>query len=173
MLGASGYLISGLYDTAILFDKPMLQKVFRAGMLLTAAPYPFLFISHETALPPMLAWILLPCISILAALLIYSVFLEIPLADVEAGTLYRKGTYRLSRHPGFLWYTGINILIAIYFLDGSIILLCGALTVCNLALIIIEDRFLFPRMFAGYEDYRKQTPFLFSINLVLHRRNLR
>ena len=162
VIGASGYILSGLYDVSILSGKPLLGKLLHALMFVTAAPYPFLFIYHETPLPSALAWVLLPCLSILAALLIYSVFLEIPLATEHDGQLFRGGTYGFSRHPGFLWYTGINILVALYFLDLRIAALCAGLTACNLLLVTLEDLVLFPRMFKDYDDYKRHTPFLFS-----------
>ena len=158
---------------AILHGKPLLGKLLHIGFFLTAIPYPFLFIQYRSPLPGIFAWVILPSLSILTAMLIYSVFLEIPLATDNSGQLFRAGTYGFSRHPGFLWYTGVNILVAFYFLDGGIAMLCAALTMCNLLLVTVEDVLLFPRMFDGYDEYRKETPFLFSIHHVLHRRNQR
>ena len=171
MIGASGYIMSGLYDLAILTGKPLLARPLHALMFVTAVPYPFLFINHRSPLPPGVAWIILPALSILAALLIYSVFIEIPLASDRPGQLFQGGTYRISRHPGFLWYTGINILVALYFMDAGIAALCAGLTACNLLLITIEDLILFPKMFEEYETYKKHTPFLFSISRPWHHRS--
>ncbi|MDD3822457.1 MAG: hypothetical protein PHN93_01725 [Sphaerochaetaceae bacterium] len=170
MLGAAGYVISGLYDVAILRGKTLLQRLALPGFFITAIPYPFLFIGHVTPLPPMLSWMILLCISMLAALLIYSVFIEIPLSGSANGALFRGGTYRLSRHPGFLWYTGINLLVSLYFWEIPILLLCTGLTLCNLLLITVEDLFLFPKIFPDYKEYRKETPFLFSPYHGSHRR---
>lgn len=173
MLGVSGYILSGLYDAMILFHKSLLRKLLSVGLILTAGPYPFLFVYHESPLPGFLAWMLLLGISVLAALLIYSVFLEIPLATERPDQLFRSGTYSFSRHPGFLWYTGVNILVSIYFWEVPIALLSFGLTLCNLVLITVEDLYLFPKIFPEYPAYRKETPFLFPIHHVLHRRNLR
>ncbi len=106
-------------------------------------------------------------LSLLSALLIFSVFLETAIfSSGEKSTLYKGGTYRISRHPGFLWYTGINCVIACYFLRLDVLTLVIGLTIDNFILILIEDRVLFPRMFEGYEDYKKEVPFLYSFRRI-------
>ncbi|MDD4220687.1 MAG: hypothetical protein PHR10_10980, partial [Sphaerochaetaceae bacterium] len=81
--------------------------------------------------------------------------------------------YSISRHPGFLWYTAINILFSIYFWDCRITLLCAGLCLDNLILITVEDKILFPRMFPEYQEYKKQTPFLLTIRSLTQWRGLK
>lgn len=159
LLGATGYLLAGLYDVAILLDKPLLRKFLYAGFFITALPYPVIFFTWVSPLPSFASWIIFPLTIVFALLLIYSVMIETALFSGSTGCLYRGGTYRISRHPGFIWYTIINVLVSIYYWNYRITMLFMALTLCNLILIAVEDRIFFPRMFAEYEEYRKCTPF--------------
>ncbi len=159
-LGATGYLLAGLYDVAILYDKPLLRKFLYAGFFITAVPYPVIFFTWASPLPSFVSWIFYPLVIVFALLLIYSVMIETALFSDTTGKLYQKGTYKISRHPGFIWYTVINILVSIYYWSYHITLLFLGLTLCNLVLIVIEDRILFPKMFSEYEEYRKHTPFV-------------
>lgn len=160
LLGATGYLLAGLYDVAILYDKPLLRKFLYVGFFVTAIPYPVIFFTRVSPLPGFAAWIFFPLIIVFALLLIYSVMVETSLFSDSTGQLYQRGTYRISRHPGFIWYTMINILVSIYYWNYHITMLFVGLTLCNLILIVIEDRIFFPQMFSEYEEYRKHTPFI-------------
>lgn len=161
LLGATGYLLALLYDVAVLYTKPLLQKILYVGFFVTAFPYPLLFVAYDSPHPGYAAWILFPLILVFASLLVYSVLIELALFGGRPGEVYQKGTYGKSRHPGFIWYTVINVLVAIYYWNYHITMLCFGLTLCNLVLITVEDLYFFPRMFSGYEEYRKHTPFFF------------
>lgn len=164
-------MLSGLYDVAVLYDKYLLKKGLYLGFFLTAAPYPIMFFTMRSPLGPTLAILLVLLILVFGALLAYSVLIEIPRSPNKAGTLYRGGTYSFSRHPGFIWYTVVNILIAVYFWDIGVALVCAGFIACNLVLIAIEDSVLFPRMFPDYGEYRKETPFFLSLQNIIHRRS--
>ena len=172
MLGFAGYLLSGFHDVAVLHHKSSLKRLFSLGFFLTGAPYLFLFANYPSPHQPVLLWTLIIAITLGVLLLIYSVFIETSLFSNKSGTLYTRGTYSFSRHPGFIWYTIVNFLLAIFFWDIRITLLCLGYIVCNLVLVIIEDTLLFPKMFLGYEDYKRKTPFFISFkNLLAWRRN--
>ncbi|PKL11705.1 MAG: hypothetical protein CVV52_12910 [Spirochaetae bacterium HGW-Spirochaetae-8] len=163
ILGATGYFLTGLYDVAILRKRPLLKKILSVGFPITATPYLFLFLAWESPHSTFMQWtivVLLLCFSIL---LVYSVLLEIPLSSVEPAALYQGGTYRFSRHPGFIWFTIINLLIPLYFWNFGISLICLGFILCDLALIFIEDRYFFPEMFPEYGEYKKKTPFFLSL----------
>ncbi len=100
-----------------------------------------------------------------ALLLVWSVFLEISYhrrrlgLDVEATV--REGSYSLCRHPGFWWFSFFALSVGflrgmdLYFFTVS--LMIGL----DLLLIVIQDKYAFPRLFSGYDAYRKEVPFLF------------
>lgn len=160
LVGSSGYLLAGLYDISILYNKPLLRKLLYGGFFLTAVPYPVIFYTQTSPHPSFIIWILIGGIVIFSCLLIFSSLLEHTLCATEAGTLYDKGTYSISRHPGFVWYTIVNSLVSIFCWDFRITLLLFGLTLCNFILITIEDLISFPRMFPGYQEYKTRTPFL-------------
>ena len=163
ILGATGYFLTGLYDVAILRKRSLLKKILSVGFPLTATPYLFLFLAWESPHSNITQWTLVVLLLCFSMLLVYSVLLEIPLSAVEPGTLYQGGTYRFSRHPGFLWFTIINLLVPLYFWDFGIGLICLGFILCNLTLIFIEDRCFFPEMFPEYVEYKKKTPFFLSM----------
>ena len=99
-------------------------------------------------------------------LLIYSVFIEIPLYRKKGlsknNGLVTKGTYSLCRHPGVLWYIGF--LISLFFITGSKPMLI-AVPLWGIADIVYawyQDKYYFVRIF-GYEytEYKKKVPIFF------------
>lgn len=172
IIGATGYFIAGLYDLSILHCKTLLVKVFYAGFFITAIPYPLLWMNYASSHSSFLQNIIIGFILLITLLLIYTVLLEIPLHTNSGKVeLYTSGFYRISRHPGFLLYSTINVLIALYFWDIGVLFLCLGLIICNLLLIITEDYYLFPRMFSEYTAYKKETPFFISLHSVFRRRD--
>jgi protein-S-isoprenylcysteine O-methyltransferase Ste14 len=160
LLGASGYLLAGLYDIALLYRKELISKIFYLGFFITAIPFVFLFLTYSSAHTMFISLLLALLMFCFFSLLIYSVLLEIPLKKEQDCMLYKKGTYSLCRHPGFLWHTAFCVLTSLYFWYTAITLMMIGFILCNFILIVIEDVFLFPKMFDEYEEYKKTTPFL-------------
>lgn len=112
------------------------------------------------------AWrIALTVIALVSALLlIWSVFFEISYhrrrLGIDLRGTVKSGSYGLCRHPGFWWLSFFSLSVAI--LRGldlyifSISLMIGL----DLLLIVIQDKYVFPRLFTGYDAYRKEIPFL-------------
>ncbi len=95
----------------------------------------------------------------------YSTLIEIPLAmqrdpQADHSSIYQKGTYALCRHPGFLWLivdlTGVVIVAN----HQSTLVMAIGWVVFNFAVILIQDRIIFPRHFPAYQHYQHTTPFL-------------
>lgn len=160
LLGASGYLLAGLYDIALMYKKILISKVLYLGFFVTALPFIFLFIQYSSPHSLLIRILLLIGIFVFLLLLIYSVLLEIPLKSKYEEGLYKGGTYSICRHPGFLWHAACCILCALYFWYTPISTMLLGFIICNFVLIIVEDVLLFPRMFDSYGDYKKTTPFL-------------
>lgn len=119
----------------------------------------------KLALPAALAWLGWPLLLVATALLVYSLFLEIPFRRtyVEAGAssaLVRTGTYALTRHPGVLWFT--LLLVALLLVSRSRLLLWAGPIWLGLDVLAvwIQERFYFSQMFPGYEQYKQETPML-------------
>lgn len=161
LLGASGYLLAALYDIALLYRHFTLSKVLYLGFFVTAVPYPLFFMQFTSPHTLLFSIVLIIFMTLSLILLIYSVLLEIPLKADKSGDVYTKGTYKICRHPGFLWYTAFNLCTALYFWYAPITMVLLGYTFCNLILVTLEDLVLFPKMFPTYREYKKTTRFLF------------
>lgn len=103
-------------------------------------------------------------------LLIYSVFIEIPLtqrrrqthspASSATSALVQTGTYALCRHPGFWWLILLLTGQIMVRQNAGMVQLAFIWIVLDLTLIVIQDRHIFPRRFPDYSDYQASTPFL-------------
>lgn len=99
------------------------------------------------------------------ALLTYSLFINIPFKKtyIENGfeqELVKTGLYSISRHPGFLFLS--SLLISLSLLKGSYISLCYSLIIIFLDLILIyyQDKVIFPKIFKGYNEYKREVNFI-------------
>ncbi|MEG1593983.1 MAG: hypothetical protein RR350_06190 [Oscillibacter sp.] len=96
-------------------------------------------------------------------LLIHTLFFALPAAASyarpgETRAVVVKGAYALCRHPGVLCFVG---LYACLWLAAGLPLWMAALySGLNVLLVIFEDVCVFPSRLAGYEAYRRTTPFL-------------
>lgn len=110
---------------------------------------------------------------VFALLLIYSLFIEIPLRAtyIDGGLdtrLVTTGTYALSRHPGILWFAGLVMSMLIINPSKTTLLAGVAWFSADVLLVLIEDIYFFPRMFPTYSTYQYSTPFILP-----NRRSLR
>lgn len=171
--GITGYLLLCIYDYAQYREKRLLRIVFSIGFPLTAVPYILLLtdFSHAARFPFPWNMPFFLLLVLLSLLLLYSALLEIPIHRYRQGNhpssrgkpiIFTDGTYSFSRHPGFIWYTLINVIFMIYYWNMSVIALMISLTLGNLLLITVEDRYIFPRTFEGYDSYKKRVGFIFS-----------
>jgi protein-S-isoprenylcysteine O-methyltransferase Ste14 len=98
--------------------------------------------------------------------LIYSTILEIPLRmKYQGGSrsdgLFTAGTYALSRHPGGIWFTLFFTFAVIAIGTNGLLIIACVWMVQNFALIIIQDRLVFPKLFGtSYVEYSHKTPML-------------
>lgn len=106
-----------------------------------------------------------PVLAVGAALLIYSLFLEIPFATTYArsgapGALVTTGTYALVRHPGVLWFA-VWALGCVLVSRSQLMAVAGAVWfLADVVYVWLQETWLFPRMFAGYASYQRETPML-------------
>lgn len=100
-----------------------------------------------------------------AALLSYSLFIEIPFVTTYAqpgtsGLLVTTGTYALVRHPGVLWL-GLFLAGLTLASRGRLMLVAGATwLVLDAIYVWLQEVFLFGKMFPGYAAYQRTTPML-------------
>ncbi|KAF0092579.1 MAG: hypothetical protein FD141_763 [Fusobacteria bacterium] len=97
--------------------------------------------------------------------LIYSLFFALPFKETyvkqgEKRTVYKKGVYAMSRHPGVIFYIIFYIGLAILQPTITNISTYIIWSLLNLSYIIFQDLWTFPRAFDDYQKYRQTTPFL-------------
>ena len=182
VLGSAGFFFVLLLDWLSLKNNAVLKRLcglLSAGLVLYATVMvclaPDKYELPFFVLPPGIA---LAVVSFL--LLIYSLFLEIPFHSTYAkkgvgDMLITTGTYALTRHPGVLWMGFFYIGLSIIFPSVIMFVAVAVWLIMDISLVVLEDRFLFPRMFPGYDDYKKKTPFLIPTRQSLSncRRTLR
>jgi protein-S-isoprenylcysteine O-methyltransferase Ste14 len=99
-----------------------------------------------------------------AAMLIWTVFFELALGKkklrAEATNTVSWGSYGICRHPGFWWLTLFMLCLGILRGFFSSVLSSFLVIFFNFLLIEVQDRHSFPKLFKGYEAYRKKVPFL-------------
>lgn len=97
-------------------------------------------------------------------LLIYSLFFAFP-AD-EAYLKFGKkkvcdtGLYALCRHPGVLFLSLFYLFLWLSAGKLGVFAAFAVFTTLDVVYVLIQDFITFPRIFDGYENYRKTTPFL-------------
>ena len=94
-----------------------------------------------------------------------ALFVNLPFRKtyIEAGVgdkLIKSGLYALIRHPGVYWVA--LFFFSLVFISKSHIMLIAApiFVVLNTALVVFQDKYFFPKMFKGYDEYQKETPML-------------
>ena len=101
------------------------------------------------------------------SLLIYTLFFAVPFdAAYVKGSKQRlctTGVYAICRHPGVLFLAAAYVFSALAM--GKIgFLIAGAIfSVCNVIYVVIQDKWIFPRVFEGYEEYQKTVHFLLPL----------
>jgi hypothetical protein len=105
-------------------------------------------------------WILLHAA---IALLIYSLFGSLPFKNtyIEKGVgkhLVKTRLYGVVRHPGVYGFTAV--MLSMFLLSTSKLMAIAGLIwlATDIVLVIFQDAVVFPRMFPGYAQYRKETP---------------
>ncbi len=178
VLGIIGFIVIHLFDLVSLKRVPRAKPIVWAsgsGLLI----YSLVMIClapDKLILPVWLTWLGWGLLSLSLPLLIHSLFVGLPFRKTYLTTgigdrLITTGVYALTRHPGVIWFT--ILMLALIPVSGSRLLLIAApvFIALDILLVTIQDRFIFGRMFDGYESYRRRTPMLLpnwrSLNVFL------
>lgn len=103
-------------------------------------------------------------IGLACLLLIYSLFIEIPLfsTHIASGSpqkLVVWGTYALCRHPAVLWLGGL--IAGAFLASGSLLMLPAFLVWIGLDVlyVFLQERLFFPKLFGReYQNYQRRVP---------------
>ena len=166
-IGALGFTVIHLFDMVALKGVPRAKPVIWAagsGLLIFALVKICLW-PDKLLLPGWLNGLGWGVLSASAGLLIHSLFISLPfrktyVADGVGDGLVKTGFYALVRHPGVIWFT--LLMLSLIPVSGSRLSLIAApvFIALDIILVVIQDKFVFNRMFKGYDDYRQETPML-------------
>lgn len=167
--GGAAFLLFFLYDAASLSRLRGRWLLFAAGgALLCAGVAGLLFeapLVQALTRRPGRALLFLGLAALSLALLLKALFFSFPRADAYGGaspaTVSSGGVYALCRHPGALFYPAFHWFLWLAVPCRPLFLGLLLFSLLELALVAAEDRWIFPRTLAGYDAYRKSTPFLF------------
>jgi len=102
--------------------------------------------------------------AISSCLLFWSVFLEIGIIRKKRGLkssdIVVSGTYSLCRHPGFWWFAFLILSVGLLRGLSAYPIPIFLMIILDFLLILVQDRYTFPKVFHGYDDYKKSVPFL-------------
>jgi protein-S-isoprenylcysteine O-methyltransferase Ste14 len=167
IIGAIGFVVVHIFDLVAIKRIPKLKPfVWCVGCglliysLVMICRYPV-----KVVLPAWSTWLGWGVLAISATSLIHSLFISLPFRKTYVDTgvgdkLVKTGPYALVRHPGILWFP--LFMLSLILISSSSLLLIAAPTfiALDIALVVIQDKFIFGRMFHGYERYRRETPML-------------
>jgi len=165
VLGGLGFLIIHLLDIVSIKRIPGIKPLIwlTGNGLVVYAAIMVCLSSDKLALATWstwLGWVVLP---ISVFMLVYSLFVNLPFGKTYVATgvgdkLITSGLYALVRHPWVHWLT-LALLALILVSKSSLMLIAAPIWVLlDIVLVSIQDRFFFGRMFAGYDNYRRETP---------------
>lgn len=167
VLGTAAFAAFFAYDIdSVRPVQPWFHRLFAAGCVLLAAANGLLVWNHRALLTLNAVSLLLGGGALaFAALMVYTLFFALPFGETyleenAPRAAYTGGMYALCRHPGVLWFAGAYLCLA--GLLGTPKAAAFSLLVIglNLAYILLQDAWTFPKSFVNYEEYRRTTPFL-------------
>ena len=166
-IGAVGFLIIHLFDIVSLKRVPKAKPgiwILGCGLLIYSLTM-ICFAPGKLLLPMWSTWLGWGLLSISLFLLAYSLFINLPFRKTYVATgvsskLIKTGLYALVRHPWVHCFT-LLLLSLVLVSRSSLLLVASPIWILlYILLVVIQDKFLFGRMFAGYDRYRKKTPML-------------
>jgi protein-S-isoprenylcysteine O-methyltransferase Ste14 len=167
VLGTVGFLTIHLFDLVALKRLPMAKPItWGLGIVLLVYATIGVCLSGDTlALPAWSTWLGWVMLAASFLLLIRALFINLPFSKTYINTgvgdkLVTTGLYALVRHPWLHFY--VLVLLSLLLVSHSSLLLLAALVwlALDVPLVIIQDKYVFGRMFPGYEQYRQRTPML-------------
>lgn len=165
-LGVLSFVLLYLFDYCKLKEKRVLSSILNiAGLLILTACIVMLFVLSLgiwQAIILRIIFLIFACLFLL--LLFYSLFFELPFQSTyvkgQKTPLVTTGTYALCRHPGVLWMAGM--LLCLFGACPSVEMLYATIifNACNILYVYLQEKYIFPHVFEGYEAYCASIPFM-------------
>jgi protein-S-isoprenylcysteine O-methyltransferase Ste14 len=167
IIGILGFLVLHIVDFVSMKRIPLLKPLIwiSGGGLWLYSLARTCLATEKLSLPIWSTWFGWVLLTISILIFIYALFINLPFRKTYVATgvgdkLIKTGLYALARHPGAIWF--ILFMLSLILVSESKLMLISApiFIVLNTVLVVIQDKFFFPRMFAGYDIYQKETPML-------------
>jgi protein-S-isoprenylcysteine O-methyltransferase Ste14 len=166
-IGIMGFGIAFVFDWASMRDIRVVKQLagLMAFSLLIFAAI-MVCVSPTKLDVPLFVRIIGGCLlAVSLCLLIFSLFIELPFrgtyAKQGAGEkLVSTGTYALVRHPGVIWLAFVFLALSLLYPSTTLFLAVAVWWLVDVIYVTVQDKYFFPKMFPGYPDYKKETPFL-------------
>jgi len=116
---------------------------------------------------PSCPWDLLSVVALVlalvfAGLMVKALFFSLPADTYRAPRQGRstctRGMYALCRHPGVLWYSLMFVSLALMLRSSLAAAGCALLIAGDVAYMLFQDAWSFPRIFCDYDAYRRSVP---------------
>ncbi len=161
LLGALGFVLMFSADIFGLKQKPFLQRIVTlVAIFILVVSSVFILMEGKTLLLPLQIRILGASFTLVYfILMVYSIVIEVSHRNEEK-KLITTGTYALTRHPGVIWFLLFYISGGILFANTSIIIAGLLWTVFNITYVLLQERYIFVKLFMGYQEYTKETPMI-------------
>lgn len=167
VLGTVAFAAFFAYDlNSVRPVRPWFHRLFAVGCALLAVATGLLVWNHRKLLQFNTATLGLGVLALVfLALMIYTLFFALPfsqtyLEDNAPRRAYTGGVYALCRHPGVLWFAGAFLCLGLALATPEAMVFCLAMIGWNVAYVMFQDRYTFPKSFVNYEEYQHTTPFL-------------
>ncbi len=165
IVGTFGFIFLLLFDICSLRNRHVLKYimlVFGISTIIYAyinlQQYNYQFDNSFVYLPIILALMIF-----FFGVLIYSIVIEVGLKTYQADPehkLVTTGTYALVRHPGVIWLLTVFLLASLYYANLYLLLAGLVWTVVNVCYVVIQERLILEKIFAGYNRYKQETPMI-------------
>lgn len=166
-IGILGFLIIHAFDIVSLKRIPVAKPftwILGSGLLV----YSLIMLclrSNTLPLPIWSTWLGWGLLALSFCLLIHSLFINLPFRKTYLATgvgdrLITTGLYALVRHPGVHWFTITLLSLVLVSKSSQLLIAVPIWILLDIALVIVQDRFFFGKMFDGYDKYRQKTPML-------------
>jgi len=165
--GSLGFLIIHVFDIVSLKRIPRIKPVtWLAGNGLLAYSVVMVYLAPDKLpLPIWSTWLGWALLLVSFSLLIYSLFINLPFRKTYVSTgvgnkLVTTGLYALVRHPWMHWLTLVMLSLILASRSSLMLIASPIWILLDILLVVIQDKFFFGKMFAGYDTYRRETPML-------------
>ncbi len=143
-----------------------LQFLFFAGCVFVVVAFALLLISQMNVFAADAFFYVMAVLSLASfAFMVKALFFSLPRGTysfAEQGRpVYQHGMYAFCRHPGVFWYCLGFLFLALAFRSAPVTLSCLLLCAGNVAYMVFQDAWSFPRTFCDYRNYQRNVPFFF------------